>query len=104
MTEVTQSEVNGGSKCNFSNCVFAFSKYLFLKRKLEMPKVIQEVILLLEAYDDAPVNSFKGGNMAFNRFCIEEETGFESSGVFRLRKCRREVDLAKGEGTFNGSF
>ena len=41
--------------------------------------------MLQEPSKDAFDISLQAGNMLFNRFCIDEEAGFEFSGVYRLK-------------------
>ena len=40
----------------------------------------------MEPSEDAHEISLKGGNMCLNRFCIDEDAAFESSGVYFLKK------------------
>ena len=47
-----------------------------------MTKTIQNIVLLQETPRDAFDISMKAGKMFFNRFCIDEEAGFELSGVY----------------------
>ena len=43
--------------------------------------------------------SIKAGNMFLNRFCIDEESAFETSGVYYLREHRfHGNDHKKGKG------
>ena len=51
-----------------------------------MSKVMQNLVVLMEPSKDAWKTSLKGGNMILNRFCIDEDAGFELSGVSYLEK------------------
>ena len=65
-----------------------------------MSKVIQDVVLLMDPPYHAWDISLKGANMALNRFCIDEEAAFESSGVYYLKKRKTDPrfnDLEKLE-------
>ena len=50
-----------------------------------MPKTSQNIVILMEKSDPWRID-MKGGNMYLNRFCIEEDSGFELSGVYYLKK------------------
>ena len=50
-----------------------------------MTKTIQNIVLLQETPRDAFDISMKAGKMFFNRFCIDEEAGFELSGVYNIK-------------------
>ena len=61
-----------------------------------MSKIMQNLVVLMEHREDYPdVTSSKGGNMCFNRFCIDEDAAFELSGVQNLEKSGPE---SKGKG------
>lgn len=49
-----------------------------------MPKPFQNVILLIEPHRFAYDISLAAVKMGLNRFCIDEEAGFESTGVYYL--------------------
>ena len=49
-----------------------------------MSKIMQNLVVLMEPSEYAYNTSVKGGNMILNRFCIDEDAGFELSGVSRL--------------------
>ena len=49
-----------------------------------MTKTKQNIILLQEPPRDTFDISMKAGKMLLNRFCIDEEAGFELSGVYNL--------------------
>ena len=51
-----------------------------------MSKNMQNLIFLMEPNEHEHEISFKGGNMCMNKFCIDEDATFESSGVYFLRK------------------
>ena len=68
---------------------------------------IEDVIVFFEPPVAAYDNTSKGGKMTLNRFCINEETAFESCGVFYLEqtelwsyefKSKSYFDLSKGKG------
>ena len=46
-----------------------------------MPKVMQNLVVLMEQTEEAHDISQKAGNMCFNRFCIDEGAAFELSAV-----------------------
>ena len=45
---------------------------------------MQNLVVLMDPPDSAFDASVKGGRMILNRFCIDEDAGFELSGVSRL--------------------
>ena len=47
---------------------------------------MQNLVVLMDPDRDASNISLKGGNMIFNRFCIDEDAAFELSGVSYLKK------------------
>ena len=47
---------------------------------------MQNVVLLMEPSNAAYDISLKAGKMILNRFCIDEDAAFESTGVFYLFK------------------
>ena len=51
-----------------------------------MPKVMQNLVVLMEPSEDAESVSSKAGTMILNRFCIDEDAAFELSGVKSLKK------------------
>ena len=56
---------------------------------------MQNLFVLMEHREDCPdVISSKGGNMCLNKFCIDEDVAFESSGVQYFEKYGPE----KGKG------
>lgn len=50
-----------------------------------MSRTKQNIIVLQEPLNDAFDISLQAGNMLSNRFCIDEEAGFEFSGVYHLK-------------------
>ena len=56
-----------------------------------MPKIMQNLVVLMEPTEDAWCTPLKCGNMILNRFCIDEDAAFELSGVNYLK-------------TFSGAF
>ena len=51
-----------------------------------MAKIMQNLVVLMARSEEANWISLKGGNMYFNRFCIDEDAAFELSGVHYLKK------------------
>ena len=49
---------------------------------------MQNLVVLMEPSDVAHHIDMKAGNMILNRFCIDEDAGFELSGVNYLEKRR----------------
>ena len=49
-----------------------------------MPKIMQNLIALMEPSKRAHDISLKGGHMSLNRCCIDEDAAFELSGVHYL--------------------
>ena len=47
-----------------------------------MPKMMQNLVFLMEPPREEYHISLKAGNMCLNRFCIEEDASFELSGVY----------------------
>ena len=54
--------------------------------KKQILKTKQKIVILQEPSKDGFDISWKAGNMCLNRFCIDEEAGFEVSGVYRLNE------------------
>ena len=50
-----------------------------------MPKIFQNVALLIESTQGAWDVSWKAGNMLLNRLCIDEDDAFESAGIYFLK-------------------
>ena len=51
-----------------------------------MPKIMQNLVILMEPSEKAYEVSLKGGSMCLNRFSIDEDAAFELSGVHYLQK------------------
>ena len=51
-----------------------------------MPKIAQNLVVLMEPNETAFRKNVSGGNKCLNRFCINEETAFELSGVYYFNK------------------
>ena len=51
-----------------------------------MSKLMQNLVVFMEPSEDVYNISLKRANMSFNRFCIDEEAGFELSGVNFFKK------------------
>ena len=51
-----------------------------------MPKIMQNLVFLMEPSKMQHLISLKGANMCLNRFCIDEDASFELSGVYNLKK------------------
>ena len=54
-----------------------------------MSRTQQKIILLQEPSIDAFDISLQAGNMCLNRFCIDEEAGFELAGIYLLKDTSR---------------
>ena len=46
-----------------------------------MSKIMQNLLVLMEPFEDAHETPLKAGNMILNRFCIDEDAAFELSGA-----------------------
>ena len=58
-----------------------------------MPKMMQNLVFLMEPPRKEYDISLKAGNMCLNRFCIDEDASFELSGVYDLKKpSNKETD------------
>ena len=60
-----------------------------------MPKVMQNLVVLMEPSEDAESVSSKAGTMILNRFCIDEDAAFELSGVNYLKKSSYKMNTAE---------
>ena len=69
------------------NCYFQRRRYL--REITKMLKIKQNVVLLMEPCDSAADVSLKAGNMLLNRFCIDEDAAFETTGVYYLEESFR---------------
>ena len=56
---------------------------------------MQNLVVLMEPSEHAYDTPLKGGNMILNRFCIDEDAGFELSGVNYLKKWSVEMERSK---------
>ena len=56
-----------------------------VKRKIT-PKIMQNLVFLMEPSNDAYRFNLEGGDMYLNRFAIDEDAAFEVSGVYHLIK------------------
>ena len=56
-----------------------------------MPRIMQNLVILMELFKEAEEVSLKGGNMCLNRFCIDEDAAFELSSIHYLRKSSDEM-------------
>ena len=65
-----------------------------------LKNVKQNVVLLMEPCDSAADVSLKAGNMLLNRFCIDEDAAFESTGVYYLEKARLSARKEKGKSDY----
>ena len=65
---------------------------------MKMPKVMQNIVILLQPPTEKWDVSLKGGNMILNRFCIDEDAAFELSGVHYLEKWSGTYSENKGKG------
>ena len=64
-----------------------------------MPKIMQNLVVLMEPSEFAEDINLKGGKMCLNRFCIEEDAAFELSGVHYLKKYSGSLkDESEGKG------
>ena len=54
--------------------------------RIVMPKIMQNLVVLVEPSNYAEETPLKAGNMILNRFCIDEDAAFELSGVHYLKK------------------
>ena len=75
-----------------------------------MSKISQNLVVLMEASQDADDIHLKGGHMCMNRFCIDEDAAIELSGVHVLKKSWESMTYdekfnverkLKGKGHFN---
>ena len=59
-------------------------------------KTMQNLVVLMEPKEEAHITPLKAGNMILNRFCIDEDTAFELSGVNNLQKSSDEMEDGEG--------
>ena len=63
---------------------------------------MQNVVLLLESSKEPYNVSWKAGIMLLNRFCIDEDAGFESAGVYYLKSSKKHrFGTVKGPGNYH---
>ena len=55
-----------------------------------MSKIMQNLVVLMEPFEDADNVSVNTGNMLFNRFSVDEDAAFELS-VYYLEKASRDM-------------
>ena len=53
-----------------------------------------ETVVLMEPSRDPHNISLKAGNMYLNRFCIDEDSGFELAGIYFLRKSTEKISYS----------
>ena len=57
-----------------------------------MSKIRQNLVFLMQPFEDAWHISLKAGIMCLNRFCIDEDAAFELSGVYYLKTPEKRFD------------
>ena len=71
-----------------------------------MPKIIQNLVVLMEQTEKAYDISQQAGNMCLNKFCIDEDAAFELSGVHDLQNPlsyeTNDTKILTVEGTAKG--
>ena len=82
-----------------------FCSKLWTPFKYKMTRM-QNMFVLMNPHDSAWDVSVKGGNMILNRFCIDEDAGFELSGISCLKSTfvTREKLEEKGKEYSSCSF
>ena len=55
-------------------------------------KIMQNLVVLMEPSEKVWSCSLKAGNMILNRFCIDEDSAFELSGVNYLKKTSMKMN------------
>ena len=60
-----------------------------------MPKIMQNLVFLMESSENAEVVSLKFGDMCLNRFCIDEDAAFELSCVHYLKTTSFAITFGK---------
>ena len=60
-----------------------------------MGKIMQNLVVLMEPYENAHITPLKGGNMILNRLCIDEDAAFELSGVNNLKKSSYDIEYGE---------
>ena len=82
---------------------------IFVREMNKMKPVSQDIVIIRLPSIDRSDISWKSGNMALNRFCIDEEMANESSGIFywknnfskRFWANRVDWDKDLGKGVLN---
>ena len=59
-----------------------------------MSKTRQNLVVLMEPSEEAWITSLKVGRMILNRFCIDEDTAFELSGINYLKPSSEQLKRA----------
>ena len=59
-----------------------------------MSKIRQNLVVLMEPSEEAWITSLKVGRMILNRFCIDEDTAFELSGINYLKPSSEQLNRA----------
>ena len=59
-----------------------------------MSKIRQNLVVLMEPSEEAWITSLKVGRMILNRFCIDEDTAFELSGINYLKPSSEHIKRA----------
>ncbi len=59
---------------------------MFKTETIDMSKIMQNMVLLVNPKHHASNVSLKAVNMCLNRFCIDEDAAFESSGVYYFKE------------------
>ena len=62
-----------------------------------MSSKMQNLVVFMEPSERTWNTSSKAGNMTLNRFCIDEDAGFELFGVYYLKQTRSRDDRKKGK-------
>ena len=57
-----------------------------------MSENMQNLVVFIEPSEDACETPLKAGNMILNRFCIDEDAAFESSGVNSFKKSSYDME------------
>ena len=71
--------------------IFKLNQSLFKITRIDLAKIMQNLIVLMEPSEEAWETPLKGGNMIFNRLCIDENAAFELSGVNFLKTSSDEM-------------
>ena len=85
-------------KISSTNEVFYFKVLKRKKKRIAMPKIMQNLVVLMDSSHYRYNSSMKGVNMCFNRFCIDEDAEFELSGVHYFEKPSDDCFQDKSKG------